>query len=274
MDKEGRLMVEAYVDGMTHTKNALASHIMHMANHGIPTREEFIKIRHALHHFTQEIQDRGTAATEEEKRKGRHMVAQIRAYRSAHPDDPGSYADDADGVAAKKAVKSEDAEDASVQPGGAINDITDIQNKSVHLLKTHGFHVNKVSNAHAEQMGGPVVYMGKKTGAMHQVAEVDPQGMINDESPEEYLQNHVHDEDAEEGAAKPSYNAMTHLTQAANHIRHILQTNADDEAQVEHVIRMAQIILGPKSDHTDAEYRKMLDGLIVILNRFIIVPMN
>ena len=382
MDKEGRLMVEAYVDGMTHTKNALASHIMHMANHGIPTREEFIKIRHALHHFTQEIQDRGTAATEEEKRKGRHMVAQIRAYRSAHPDDPGSYADDADGTAAKKAVKSEDAEtpsnalpftvvsggvdntseegmdinpadhvqaaslkqavqqciadlqnddeqsgedfdanfpeqyreyvqdmfmmsndngdfvavmpghlnedqifdkliaardvkseDASVQPGGAINDITDIQNKSVHLLKTHGFHVNKVSNAHAEQMGGPVVYMGKKTGAMHQVAEVDPQGMINDESLEDYLANHVHAEDAETTAKQP-YNAMTHLTQAANHIRHILKDNADDEAQVEHIIRMAQIILGPKSDHTDAEYRKMLDGLIVILNRFIIVPMN
>ena len=70
------------------------------------------------------------------------------------------------------------------------------------------------------------------------------------------------------------YNAMMHLTQAANEIRDILQSHADDEAQVEHIIRMAQIILGPKSDHTDAEYRKMLDGLIVILNRFIIVPMN
>ena len=167
----------------------------------------------------------------------------------------------------------QNAQDRSVQAGGSIEDITDVQNKSVHLLKQHGFHVNKVSNAHAEQMGGPVVYMGKKTGAMHQVAEVDPQGMINEETPEEYVNNHVHAEDAE-GAVKQPYNAMTHLTQAANHIRHILQTHADDEAQVEHIIRMAQIILGPKSDHTDAEYRKMLDGLIVILNRFIIVPMN
>jgi hypothetical protein len=275
MHKEDRLMVEAYVDGMTHTKNALAAHIMHMANHGIPSREEFIKIRHALHHFSQEIQDRGTAATAQEQQKGRHMIAQLRAYRSSHADDPGSYADDPDGTAAKKATQSEDAEDRSVQPGGSIEDITDAQNKSVHVLKDHGFHVNKVSNAHAEQMGGPVVYMGKKTGAMHQVAEVDPQGMINDESPEDYLANHVHAEDAEDAVTpKQSYNAMTHLTQAANHIRHILQTNADDEAQVEHIIRMAQIILGPKSDHTDAEYRKMLDGLIVILNRFIIVPMN
>ena len=213
----------------------------------------------------------------------------------------------------------QNAQDRSVQAGGSIEDITDIQNKSVHMLKQHGFHVNKVSNAHAEQMGGPMVYMGKTTGAMHQVAEVDPQGMINEEPPEEYVQNHVHAEDEETAAqriaaaqmavqrikgdvtqaktqgqmkhyadglanalgkpeqaegAKTPYNAMTHLTQAANHIRHILQTNADDEAQVEHIIRMAQIILGPKSDHTDAEYRKMLDGLIVILNRFIIVPMN
>jgi hypothetical protein len=86
--------------------------------------------------------------------------------------------------------------------------------------------------------------------------------------------NAAKEENAEDASKPFQYNAMTHLTQAANHIRHILQTNADDEAQVEHIIRMAQIILGPKSDHTDAEYRKMLDGLIIILNRFIIVPMN
>jgi hypothetical protein len=205
----------------------------------------------------------------------------------------------------KAGAPAENAEDRSVQAGGSIEDITDIQKQSMDLLKQHGFHVNKVSNAHAEQQGGPMVYMGKKTGAMHQVAEVDPQGMINEETPEEYLTNHVHAEDAKNVGNKPytpsgarpdpedpaydtwqsiaqdhagedaeSYNAMTHLTQAANQIRDILQTNADDEAQVEHIIRMAQIILGPKSDHTDAEYRKMLDGLIVILNRFIIVPMN
>jgi hypothetical protein len=67
---------------------------------------------------------------------------------------------------------------------------------------------------------------------------------------------------------------MTHLTQAANQIRDILQSHADDEARTEHIIKMAQLILGSKADYTDAEYRKMLDGLIVILNRFIVVPMN
>ena len=97
-----------------------------------------------------------------------------------------------DKLIAARDGKSENAEDRSVQAGGSIEDITDIQKQSMNLLQQHGFHVNKVSNAHAEQMGGPVVYMGKKTGMMHQVAEVDPQGMINDETPEEYLANHVH----------------------------------------------------------------------------------
>ena len=105
------------MDGVTRTKNALGAHIMHMANHGIPTREEFIKIRHELHHFTKQIQDRGSAPTEEEKRKGRHMIAQLRAYRSSNPDDPGSYADDPDGTAAA----AENAENA--QPADVSNEI-------------------------------------------------------------------------------------------------------------------------------------------------------
>ena len=261
-------MVEAFADGITKRRGELAGTMMDIVKHGMPTRAEFIKIRHELHHKVKEIQDRGTEATAQEKQQGRHMMGQIRAYRSAHPDDPGSYADDADGTAA-----AQHAEDRSVQAGGSIEDITDIQKQSMDMLKKHGFHVNKVSNAHAEQMGGPVVYMGKKTGAMHQVAEIDPQGMINDESPAEYVKNHVQHEDAEEGA-KPSYDAMTQLTQAANHIRHILRNAADDEARTEHIIRMAQIILGDKKDYSEAEYRKMLDGLIIILNRFIVVPMN
>ena len=95
-------------------------------------------------------------------------------------------------ILSQQGLAGENAEDRSVQPGGSIEDITDAQKQSMNLLKKHGFHVHKVSNAHAEQMGGPVVYMGKKTGMMHQVAEVDPQGMINDETPEEYLANHVH----------------------------------------------------------------------------------
>jgi len=110
MINDGSLIFENYVDGVTGSKNALGAHIMHMVKHGVPTREEFIKIRHELHHFTKQIEDRGSAPTEEEKRKGRHMIAQLRAYRSSHPDDPGSYADDPDGTAAA----AENAENAQL----------------------------------------------------------------------------------------------------------------------------------------------------------------
>lgn len=119
MVNDSHLIFENYVDGVTRTRNALGRHIMHMANYGIPTREEFIKIRHELHHFTKQIEDRGTAATEEEKRKGRHMIAQLRAYRSSNADDPGSYADDPDGTAT--ATAAENAENA--QPADVSNEI-------------------------------------------------------------------------------------------------------------------------------------------------------
>ena len=79
------------------------------------------------------------------------------------------------------------------------------------------------------------------------------------------------DEDAEN---RLTYNAMDHLAKAAHEIRYILNSNADDEARTEHIIHMAQIILGDKKEHGEAEYRKMLEGLIVLLNRFIVVPMN
>jgi len=70
------------------------------------------------------------------------------------------------------------------------------------------------------------------------------------------------------------YDPMPGLMKAANEIRDILHGAANDEARTEHIINMAQTILGDPTEYDKNEYRKMLDGLIVILNRFIIVPMN
>ena len=131
MANDSHLIFENYVDGVTRTKNALGAHIMHMANYGIPSREEFIKIRHELHHFTKQIEDRGTAATEEEKRKGRHMIAQLRAYRSSNADDPGSYADDPDGTAT--ATAAENAEHA--QPADVSNEIRIKLGQAYNIVK-------------------------------------------------------------------------------------------------------------------------------------------
>jgi hypothetical protein len=124
---------------------------------------------------------------------------------------------------------------------------------------------------------------------MHNVVEIDGMGTINGEPYQEYLMHlkHNSEDDAQmmlqndnpsalhAGAEDAeSYDAMTHLAKAANDIRDILTSHADDEAGTEHIIKMAQMILGSPKDYEPAEYRKMLDGLIVLLNRFIVVPMN
>jgi len=70
------------------------------------------------------------------------------------------------------------------------------------------------------------------------------------------------------------YDPMPGLEKTANQIRDLLHGAANDEARTEHIIKMAQTILGDPTEYDKNEYRKMLDGLIVLLNRFIVVPMN
>lgn len=93
---------------------------------------------------------------------------------------------------------------------------------------------------------------------------------IKAENEEENVKN---GEDAEASSAF-HYDPMPGLAKAANEIRDLLHGAANDEARTEHIIKMAQIILGSPKDYNPNEYRKMLDGLIVLLNRFIVVPMN
>ena len=125
MVNDSHLIFENYVDGITRTKNALGRHIMHIANYGIPSREEFIKIRHELHRFTKQIEDRRTPPTQQEQQKGRHMIAQLRAYRSSHPDNPGSYADDPNGTvtAAENADTAAEENAENAQPADVSNEI-------------------------------------------------------------------------------------------------------------------------------------------------------
>lgn len=171
-------------------------------------------------------------------------------------------------------------------PHGYPGGITAIQNTLINQLKNRGFQLTKISHADKERDAYPTVFMMRSKGPMHNIVEIDGMGAINGEPYAEYLKVQSEDEmdvmlkndgagqiqDSSEDAE--GYNAMTHLTQAANQIRDILKSHADDEARTEHIIKMAQLILGDKQDYTDAEYRKMLDGLIVLLNRFIVVPMN
>jgi hypothetical protein len=181
---------------------------------------------------------------------------------------------------------SENAEGAS--------HVTAIQNVLMNELKKRGFQLNKVSHAHAEEQDGhPTVFMHKRQGAMHTVAEISPMGEINGEHYKDYMASLSEDaEDSAEDKMKDRENAadekqrdaevsgafhydpMPGLMKTAHAIRDALQGAANDEARTEHIIKMAQTILGDPKEHNAAEYRKMLDGLIVLLNRFIVVPMN
>jgi len=86
----------------------------------------------------------------------------------------------------------------------------------------------------------------------------------------------VRDEKQRDAEVSPAfhYDPMPGLAKAANEIRDILHGAANDEARTEHIIKMAQTILGDPTEYDKNEYRKMLDGLIVLLNRFVVVSMN
>jgi len=88
MHKDNHVMFENYVDGITKRKSELAGNIMDIVRYGIPTKQEFIKIRQELHDKTKQILDRGTPATEEERARGKQLIGMIRSYRAQHPDDP------------------------------------------------------------------------------------------------------------------------------------------------------------------------------------------
>jgi len=159
------------------------------------------------------------------------------------------------------------------EPHGYPQGMTAIQNLLLNELKKRGFELTKISHEDKERDKYPTVFMHKKDGPMHKIAEICGMGTINGEPYEEYMDNlkNSADEDAEN---RLTYNPMDGLAKTAHEIRDILHGAANDEARTEHIIKMAQIILGSEKDYNPAEYRKMLEGLIILLNRFIVVPMN
>ena len=158
------------------------------------------------------------------------------------------------------------------EPHGYPHGMTAIQNLLITQLQKHGFKLTKIHHADEETDAYPTVFMKRSAGAMHNVVEIDGMGAINGAPYKEYLHDlKTQSEDAEDAL---TYNPMHGLAKTAHEIRDILKGAANDEARTEHIIRMAQIVLGDAKDYAPAEYRKMLEGLIILLNRFIVVPMN
>lgn len=88
MHADNHVIFENYVDGITKRRGELAGNIMDIVRYGIPTKEEFIKIRQELHDKVKELKERGTPATEAEQARGKQLMGMIRSYRAQHPDDP------------------------------------------------------------------------------------------------------------------------------------------------------------------------------------------
>jgi hypothetical protein len=153
-------------------------------------------------------------------------------------------------------------------PGG----VTAIQNTLMNELKRRGYELTKISHTDKERDKYPTVFMHKKDGPMHTVAEISGVGEINGESFKDYMNNI----DGEENAESPArYDAMHGLVQAANQIKELLQGAANDEARTDHIEKMAEIILGPQSEYASVtEYRRILGGVIELLNHYVVVPMN
>jgi len=84
------------------------------------------------------------------------------------------------------------------EPHGYPQGMTAIQNLLLNELKKRGFELTKISHEDKERDKYPTVFMHKKDGPMHKVAEICGMGTINGEPYKEYMMNLKHaQEDAE-----------------------------------------------------------------------------
>lgn len=92
----------------------------------------------------------------------------------------------------------------------------------------------------------------------------------------DYASQKLGSENAEDMSKSPfHYDPMHGLASAAHKIRDELQGAANDEARPEHIEKMAEIILGPQSSYASVDhYNRAMQGVIELLNHYVVVPMN
>lgn len=267
MNKDSHLIFENYVDGITRRKNELAGNIMDIVRYGIPTKEEFIKIRQELHDLVDMVKKRGDKATEEENSLARELIGKIRSYRSQHPDDPPVVRNLHN---PEENEESSCIEDLAKKHGVSLEDITKQLEMGLKVEMEHTDNMDIAKKIAMDHLAEDPHYYSK-------LSKME-KGENAEDTAEDKMKNRENERDEKQRDREVSsafhYDPMSGLAKAANQIKDILHGAANDEARTEHIIKMAQIILGDPKEHSPAEYRKMLDGLIVLLNRFIVVPMN
>jgi hypothetical protein len=326
MNSDCKMIFEGYVDGITRKKRELTGSLMDIIRYGIPEEKQIPALKNRLKEQFAAVKN-GVRLSTDEIEEGRRIMGKLRAAGMSRQDlenlykQAGKVEKEAEFTAqdfVKDSEKHNDIpgheENAEHEPHGYPQGMTAIQNTLMNVLKKHGFKLNKIHHADKETDAYPTVFMVRKSGPMHNVAEIDGMGAINGEHYDKYVADlkdeaaldelhgrgeaahYAHkEEDAEDSAedkmrdrenagdekrrdvgvsAAFHYDPMPGLEKTANQIRDLLHGAANDEARTEHIIKMAQTILGDPTEYDKNEYRKMLDGLIVLLNRFIVVPMN
>lgn len=134
MNNDSKLIFENYVDGITKRKSQLSNYIYDLVKYGIPSKEEFIKIRQQLHDEVARIEKRGTPPTPEEKEFGRELIKKIQLYRKDNPDDPPVLYPDRD----KKQEQEEDMFKSADNFAGAQQNYTQEEESPFHYDPSHG----------------------------------------------------------------------------------------------------------------------------------------
>jgi hypothetical protein len=85
----------------------------------------------------------------------------------------------------------------------------------INQLKKHGFTLTKIHHADKDRDKYPTVFMHKKHGAMHKIAEIDGMGSINGEPYKDYIQMQGYDAENAEGRSNAQHAAIAIALQKA-----------------------------------------------------------
>jgi hypothetical protein len=108
-----------------------------------------------------------------------------------------------------------ESENAENEPHGYPQGMTAIQNTLINQLKKHGFALTKISHADKDRDKYPTVFMHKKSGAMHKIAEIDGMGYINGEPYKDYIMVRGYDAEDAEGRSNAQHAAIAISLQKA-----------------------------------------------------------
>ena len=296
MNKDSHLIFESYIDNLSKTKKEIGSNIMRMVKYGLPDESKIPELKNQLISIFKDIKKAGGHVTPEQSENAKMLINQLRnsgmpeeelrnLYRQAPTEDcedytAQDYANEMERKGIGQKISGEDAE-GGLANGMCVEDLAkkhgvsleEIQHQLEQGIKTEMEHTDNMDVATKIAMD----HLAEDPHYYTKLAKME-KGENAEDSAEDKMKNRENERDEKQRDAEISsafhYDPMSGLAKAANQIRDILQGAANDEARTEHIIKMAQIILGNPKEHNPAEYRKMLDGLIVLLNRFIVVPMN